>query len=174
MAALAEASRICSNDDLNSYARDLLDQLLKDANSFVYRQYLSDTNREYVSLAAMDKCRRQSGYRYVRKGVNVTISQLYRGSASYTFSVGSDKMYKNNNEEVDLVVKCAEQTDKYIRGNSSVKYAYIAESDSFGYTGCDCVYIKTTDWAVLVTPGMQKQLKDIAQILNEMAERGDL
>ena len=174
VATLAEASQMKGNGELNDLAKELLDELMRNGNSFIYRQYMNDNSREYVSLAALDKCRRQSGFRYVRKGMNVTISQLYQGSASYIFTVGSSSMIKNNGEEVTLKVKCAEQNDRYIRGNSSAKYAYIDEDDSYKYTGCDCVYIRTTDWAVLITPGMQKTMKEAAEILNEMAGRGEL
>ena len=174
VAALAEAAQQKGNSGLNDLSKELLDELMRNANSFIYRQYMNDNSREYVSLAALDKCRRQSGFRYVRKGMNVTISQLYQGSASYIFTVGSSSMIKNNGEEVSLKVKCVEQNDRYIRGNSSAKYAYIDENDSYKYTGCDCVYIRTTDWAVLVTPGMQKTMKEVAEIMNEMADRGEL
>ena len=173
VAALAEASQNTANTDLNDLAKELLDELMRNGNTFIYRQYMNDNSREYVSLAALDKCRRQSGFRYVRKGMNVTISQLYQGSASYIFTVGSSSMIKNNGEEITLKVNCVEQSDRYIRGNASAKYAYIDEDDSYKYTGCDCVYIKTTDWAVLITPGMQKTMKEVAEIMNEMAARGE-
>ncbi len=174
VAALAEAAQNSGNDDLLQYAKDLLDELLKNKNTAIYKQYLPDKSREYVSLAAMDKCRRASGFRYVRRGSTVTMSQLYRGSASYSFTIGTNKVVKNNGDEGQLSVNAAEQADNYIRPGSSAKYGYLAEGDALKYLGCGGVYIQTTDWAILITPGMEKTIEEVAEILNTLAEQGKL
>ncbi len=174
VAALAEAAESSGNDELLQYAKDLLEDLLKSKNTAIYKQYLPDKSREYVSLAAMDKCRRHSGFRYVRRGSNVTMSQLYQGSASYIFTIGSNKAVNNNGDDVTLSTNVVEQADTYIRPGSSAKYGYVSEGDALKYLGCEGVYIQTTDWAILVTPGMADTIKEVAAILNELAAKGEL
>ena len=174
VAALAQEAEQSGNDELLQLAVDLLNELLRQKNTCIYKQYLSDRDRVYVSLAAMDKCRVHSGFRYVRRGSKVTMSQLYSGSASYIFTIGSNVVEKNNGEGSKLSVNAVEQADNYIRPGSASKYAYIADADAKQLLGCDGVYIKTTDWAILITPGMADTIKEVAEILNELAARGEL
>ena len=168
MAALAEMTASAGDQELMEFLLSLLDDLLRDGNTCIYRQYLDDPSREYVSLGAVDKCRIRSGFRYVRVQQEVTMSQLFGGSASYTFTVGADTVTKNNGEGGKLETRVVEQTDSYLRQNSETKYAYISEEDSKRFLGSTCVYIVNTDWAVLVTPGMEQKIKEVTDIINAL------
>ncbi len=170
LAALADYAAATDDTDIWDYLLSLLDDLLRDGSTCIYRQYLDDPSKEYVSLGAIDKCRVRSGFRYVRVDQEITMSQLYGGSASYTFTVGSDVMTKNNGETATLTTRVVEQTDSYLRQNSETKYGYVAEGDAQRYLGNTCVYIVKTDWAVLVTPGMEQKIKEVTDIINAMME----
>ena len=165
--ALAEAAESSGNDELLDYLLGLLDDLLKNGNTCIYRQYMGDTSREYVSLGAIDRCRNRSGFRYVKKRSDVTMSQVFGGSASYTFTVGQTTVKKNNGEVGKLQTNVVEQEDKYLRQNSETKYAYISEDDAQRYLGNTCVYIHKTDWAILVTPPAKALLEEVGRIINQ-------
>ncbi len=169
---LSEKAQQTNNDELFDYALNLLNKLLRDGNTCIYRQYMGDDSREYVSLGAMDRCRNVSGFRYVRIDDTVTMSQMYGGSASYSFTVGNDYVEKNDSKTSPLTAATVEQTDKYLRGQSDTKFAYISEDDALKYLYCSAAYIRTTDWAILVTPGMAKEIEELAEIISEMVESG--
>ena len=174
VALLAHEAETNGNSELYEYARRLLDELLRNGSTCVYHQYLSDASTEYVSLGAIDKCRRKSGFRYVRRGNDATMSQMFGGSASYTFTIGQSTVTKNDGKTDTIAKNAVEQTDRYLRNDDDTKYAYIAETDAKKYLGCECVYIRSTDWAILVTPGVAKKILELADIISEMAERGEL
>ena len=167
IAALAEAAQEYGNDELMDYAIGLLQGQIDKRNTCIYRQYMDDLSREYVSLGAIDRCRVKSGFRYVRKQNDVTMSQVFGGSASYTFTVGSKNVSKNNGDTNQLSANAAEQTDPYLRQNSETKYGYIPEEDAQKFLGNTCVYINTTDWAVLVTPSGKDVIEETARAINE-------
>ncbi|MCR5654148.1 MAG: hypothetical protein K6G07_00690, partial [Lachnospiraceae bacterium] len=158
-------------DDLDQYAKELLEQLLRDANSLIYRQYMDDQTQEYVSLGAIDKNRRKTQFRAVKMGADneTTLAMIGGGSASYTYTVGTKNVLKNDGSESALETDAVEQRDPYIRDNSTEKYMYLSEDDAAKYTMCTCEYIYGTDWAILVTPGMEAKIAEIAAILNEKA-----
>ncbi len=173
VAFLAQASASSGNDSLFDYAKNLLDQLLRDGSTCIFRQYADDDTKEYVSLGAMDRCRRKSGFRYVKEGQEVTMSQSDGGSASYTFTIGKNSVLKNDDTTDTMDYVTVEQTDKYLR-NDNAKIAYVEESYAKKYLGCEAVYIRTTDWAILVTPGVAAKIIELGKIINEMAERGEI
>ena len=37
--------------------------------------------------------------------------------------------------------------------------------------GCGCAYVDNTDWAILITPGMDQIITEIAGILGENAKK---
>ncbi len=168
VAEVAEIAALSDDSDLWDYLMSLLDDLLNSKNVCVYRKYMDDLSREYVSLGAVDKCRVRSGFRYVRKQQEITMTQIFGGSASYSFTVGGDTVLKNNGQTAPLEARVVEQTDAYLRSNSDTKYGYISEEDAQRYLGCTCVYIPNSDWAILVTPGMEKIMEGVALLLQQL------
>ncbi len=100
------------------------------------------------------------------------MSQMFGGSASYVFTVGKNTVTKNDNTTTTMKVNTVQQADRYLRDDDT-KIAYIEETEAKKFMECECVYIKNTDWALLITPGVAKQIKEIGDILNEMAARGE-
>ena len=170
VAALNDFANAREDKAAHDYALDLLDELDLLGCPFIYRQYVSDYSREYVSLAAVDKCRRYTKFRMVQKDFNVTMSQFARGSASYVFSVGSDSVSKNNSETELMETVCVSQTDESIRHSKTAKYAYIPENNSGKFLYCTCAYIPETEWAILITPQVDKK---IAQLLDRLDLEAD-
>lgn len=170
IAALIDFANARNDKAAYDHALDLLDELLLYDCPFIYRQYVSDYSREYVSLAAVDKCRRYTKFRMVQKELNVTMTQFVKGSASYVFSIGTDKVDKNNGKQENMEKPAVSQTDKSIRGSSSAKYAYIPENNSGKLLFCTCAYIPGTEWAILITPQIDKK---IAQLLDRLDLEAD-
>ena len=144
--------------------------MLKSGSPFIYRQYLPDKAYEYVSLAAVDRCRAYSGFRIATKNGVEGMAQV-RGSASYVFTVGSRTVIKSDEKREDLKQKAVSQQDSYIsRENGKdygTRYTYIEERDAKRFLNNECVYIPGTDWAVLVTPNVSRLLKDFLEALDE-------
>ncbi len=172
VALLNQEAEKSGNKKLAAYAKNLLDELLRNGSTCIYKQYADDKTREYVSLGAMDRCRILSGFRYVRQDNDITMSQMFGGSASYVFTVGKNTVTKNDNTTTTMKVNTVQQADRYLRDDDT-KIAYIEETEAKKFMECECVYIKNTDWALLITPGVAKQIKEIGDILNEMAARGE-
>ena len=149
-----------------------MDELLRNGSTCIYKQYLDDKTKEYVSLGAMDRCRILSGFRYVRQDNDITMSQMFGGSASYVFTVGKKRVVKNDGNTHTMKANTVQQTDSYLR-DDDVKIAYVEETEAKKLMECECVYIKNTDWALLITPGVAKQIQEIGDILNEMVARGE-
>ncbi len=170
IAALSDFAKAREDKAAYDYATDLLNDLLLEKCPFIYRQYVSDYSREYVSLAAVDKCRRYTRFRMVQKDFKVTMSQLVTGSASYVFEIGSRDVNKNNSETDKMTVAAVSQTDESIRGSKTAKYAYIDEGCSGKYLYCTCAYIPGTEWAILITPQVDKK---IAQLLDRLDLEAD-
>ena len=171
-ASLDEIIEEYPSDNLSGMLDDLLDELIRDANSFVYRQYNGDGKNEYVSLASVDRCRRLTGFRYVHEesADKTTMSQFMGGSASYTFKIGSKDVVKNMGGKEKMTKNAVQQTDNYVWGNGSEIYTYIFEDDAKKYLDVTCRYIHGTEWAVLVTSGMDSKMKEIVSIIEEMIE----
>ena len=170
VAALIDFANAREDKAAYDYALDLLDDMLLYDCPFVYRQYVSDYSREYVSLAAVDKCRRYTKFRLVQKELTVTMTQFVKGSASYVFNIGTDSVSKNNGKNENLEKPVVSQTDKSIRGSTSAKYAYIPENNSGKLLFCTCAYIPGTEWAILITPQVDKK---IAQLLDRLDMEAD-
>ena len=168
-----------ARNDKNSYdyALDLLDRLISEGNPFIYRQYVSDLSTEYVSLAAVDNCRRYTGFRFVDDTTafvssenTASMQQYIIGSASYRFSDGLKTVRKNNGDEMSMDKPTVRQSDYSIRHISGEEYPYIVESASGALLYCTCVYIPGTEWAVLITPQTDKR---IAAILDAFDLKAD-
>ena len=170
VAALNDFANAREDKAAHNYALDLLDELDLMGCPFIYRQYVSDYSREYVSLAAVDKCRRYTKFRMVQKDFKVTMSQFARGSASYVFNIGSDSVSKNNSGTESMEAVCVSQTDESIRHSKTAKYAYIPENNSGKFLYCTCAYIPGTEWAILITPQVDKK---IAQLLDRLDLEAD-
>lgn len=166
-AALSEELDNLADDDLEAYLRGLLDQLLAEGNPYIYRQYVSDMSREYVSLAAVDRCRSATGFRYVSGdgAGSTTMSQIFGGSASYMFKVGSTEVNKNNGDKALLSIPAVSQTDSYIPGGGDTEYTYLFEDDAKKYLYVTGRYVRGTDIAILVTEGMEKRIKELVEAL---------
>ena len=172
VAVLTQKAESSGDKKLASYAKNLLDELLRNGSTCIYKQYLDDKTKEYVSLGAMDRCRILSGFRYVRQDNDITMSQMFGGSASYVFTVGKKSVVKNDGNTHTMKANTVQQTDSYLR-DDDVKIAYVEETEAKKLMECECVYIKNTDWALLITPGVAKQIQEIGDILNEMVARGE-
>jgi hypothetical protein len=101
----------------------------------------------------------------VQKDFKVTMSQLATGSASYVFEIGKTEVIKNNADTDNMNVAAVSQTDESIRGSKTAKDAYIDEGNSGKYLYCTCAYIPGTEWAILITPQVDKK---IAQLLDRL------
>ena len=173
VAYLADLTAGDTDSELYQYMKKLLDELLKNKNACIYRQYLDDRGVEYVSLAAMDACRPYCGFRYVREENSpvITMSQVNGGSASYSFTVGDEHVLTNDKSSDEMSRVAGEQTDSYVRVGSNEKYGYICEDYAKTHLGCGCAYVENTDWAILITPGMDSIISEIAKILSENAKK---
>ena len=173
VAYLADITYGDTDSGLYDYMRNLLDELIRNGSACIYRQYLDDRSTEYVSLAAVDNCRMYTGFRYVRKdgSADITMSQINNGSASYTFTVGKTLVAKNSSDTDNMDKAAGEHTDEYLRRGSNEKYCYITEDFARKYMGCGCAYVDNTDWAILITPGMDQIITEIAGILGENAKK---
>ncbi|MCR5654472.1 MAG: hypothetical protein K6G07_02390 [Lachnospiraceae bacterium] len=149
-----------ARDDKAAYdlAIDLLEELIREHSPFLYRQYLSDASKEYVSLEAIDRCRKYTRFRRVRDSQGVSMAQIVGGSASYVFYIGLDKVESNNGKKDQMDAKVVTQEDESLYGNSTAKYAYIAETDSGKYLYNTCCYVPGTTWAVLITPQTDRKI----------------
>ncbi len=161
-----------ARDDAGShdYAMDLVNELLASAGGFIYKQYLSDTSTEYVSLESVDKCRLYTRFRRARERADITMAQIVQGSATYSFAVDSTEITKNNGDVDNMDLPLVTQTDPYIRGDSITAYPYISEAASMKYLYCKCVYLKGTELAVLVTPQMDSKIVRILDELDSLAD----
>ena len=172
LAALAAYDDVLGgdDDDLDAYIQELLQKLIEEHNAFLYRQYLEDTSREYVSLAAVSRCRKYTRFRLVTKDGISTMSQTAGGSASYGFEIGKKSVIKNNGSQEKMDVKTESQEDEYLYGNKIAKYPYICEESSGKYLYCSCAYIKDTEWAVLITPSTDKKIAQLLDMLDIYAD----
>lgn len=166
-AALTDMLDKNPSNDLEAYLKDLIAQLLGEGNPYIYRQYMRDQSMEYVSLGSVDNCRSATGFRYVEEesASETTMSQIFGGSASYTFILYSKEVIKNTGEKDLLTVNAVEQTDKYIKTKKNRKYTYIFEDDAKKFMGVTCRYVRGTDYAILVTEGMDPKIKAIVDLL---------
>lgn len=158
-----------NNAAVLQYARSLLSEVTNEGNPFPYHQYLSEgaSAEKYVSMAAIDKARRYTMYRYVRKGSQASMTQIVVGSKSYVFSIGTDKVAFVDGHTEDLSANVVQQTDRYIRDSDTKKYPYLAEEDSQKYLEISCEYVPDTQWAVVVTNAINDRATMFMDLLAE-------
>ena len=167
-AALNKFADDKDDDELRKKVKDLLNELLAEGNGFIYRQYLADLSQEYVSMAAVDKCRAYTRLRCVTIGDEVTMSQITGGSASYMFTIGSTTVEKNNGKTSEMATRMVTQSDPSIRGSRTAQYPYITEDASALYLSCTCEYIPDTEWAILIAPSMSQKVIALLESLNAL------
>gem|GEM_PF-6661309 len=158
------------DDDLDSYIQELLQQLIDARSVFIYRQYLENTEKEFVSLAAVSRCRKYTRFRLVTKDEISTMSQIAGGSASYGFEVGKKGVTKNNSSKEKMDDATVSQEDEYLYGSKIAKYPYISEESSGKYLYCSCAYVKDSEWAVLITPSTDKKVAQLLDLLDLYAD----
>ncbi len=143
--------------EVSEFGRGVMYQALDENNGFFYRQFTADTSEEYVNLAAVDKTRRQSCYRYVKRGREVIMSQINRPSmsGSYVFTVGSNIAYNRSKRYMDLSKNVVQQTDEYVRGSLTRNYAYLDEGDAQKLLGVTCQYVPQSIYAVYLSGNME-------------------
>ncbi len=169
-AGLSKFAENRDDDELRKRVKDLLNQLLAEGNGFIYRQYLADQDKKYVSLAAVDKCRPLTRARCVTIGDKATMSQIAGGSASYVFTIGATTVEKNNGKTSDMDTPTVTQSDPSIHGNRKAQYPYITEESSSLYLQDTCEYIPDTEWAILIAPSMSKKVIELLEVLDELAD----
>lgn len=149
------------------YIKQLLDKMLREENPYIYRKYMRDLSAEYVSLGAIDNCRNATGFRYVdEKNADVTtMAQIRGGSASYTFSVYSKEVLISTGETDMLKKNAVQQNDKYIKTKKSRKYTYILEDDAKRLMKVGCIYMRGTDYAILITDNMDDKINKMVELL---------
>ena len=170
-----------NNKDMNAYdyGLSLLNELLNKNCPFIYRQYLADDSEEYVSLAAVDKCRRWTRFRLVDKEENqelsesrkATMQQFVQGTASYVFDLDSIYVTKNDGKSDKMDKAPVSQEDSSIRGDNYAKYPYITEEFCYKYMYCTCVYVPSTEWAILITPQMDKRVGRLLDAFDLKADK---
>lgn len=170
VAACTRYGKSYGNPAVLNFGRDVMAEAISENNPFFYHQFTAVTTGEYVNLAAVDRPRMQTCYRYVRRGRTVTMTQIYQQSmsASYEFIVGSKDVTDRAGKTTTLSRNTAQQADNYIRGSLTNRYAYIAEEDATKYLGITCEYVPNADYAVFCTTRMEKRVKVLIETLTEM------
>ena len=158
-------------DEVSEFGRGVMYQALDEENGFFYHQFTADTTTEYVNLAAVDKPRIYTGYRYVKQGRKVTMTQIGRAtmSGSYTFTIGSKDMYNRSGVKKDLTKNTAQQKDEYIRGSLTRTYAYLDEGDAVKYLGISCEYVNQSEYAVFLTTSMETKVSEFYDAIEAAA-----
>ena len=150
------------NGDLTAqqFAMLLLKQLLEEGNPFVYQKYMDNDRLEYINMAAIDRCRVYTNYRYVYKDGLYTMSQT-EGSASYNFAVSSMVVLKSDGSRADLTDKVVSQTDLTIDKYQLRLYAYLVKEDSEHYLDVSCYYIPDVIYAVLIPQVVDEKVEEL-------------
>ena len=164
VAALNEFGREHNNEQILELARQLLAEIMTERNVFVYEKYRNNPNLEYVSFAAIDRARSYTRYRYVRVGMEATMSYL-GGGVSYVYTVGSDVLKRTGEAQ-----EVTEQTDPYIRGSQTDRYAYLDEKDAKQKLDVRAEYIMQSNYAVFVTGSMEKTVQEVIRGLEQFYE----
>ncbi|MBO6115287.1 MAG: hypothetical protein J6P57_09560, partial [Lachnospiraceae bacterium] len=138
----------------------LLNQLLEEGNPFIYQKYMEDLNTNYINMAAIDRCRSYTGYRYIYKDGMDTLSQV-GGSASYMFSVGSRVVQKSDGKHEDLTNVVVSQTDVTIDKYELKTYPYFVKEDSEHYIDVSCYYIPDVIYAVLIPQDVDERVEEL-------------
>lgn len=170
VAGLLNYAKARDDGDVYNYLISLLNDLINQKNIFIYTQYLSDEEYEYVSLAAINRCRKYSRFRLVEEKNEITMTQIVGGTASYLFKDGKNDVIINSKDEDIMHTPVVSQTDSYLYGDKVDAYPYIAEDYGQKYMYCTGTYIPGTKWAILITPQLDKK---IAKLLDELDEYVD-
>ena len=145
----------------NALAAKLFDELLNSGSTYIYRQYMNNRDHLYVSLWAVDLCRKDSGYRIATRSGQEAMAQV-NGAKSYVFRIG-EKAANAGTEQIFLKFKPVSQQDSYISSQngkeSTYRYAYISVEDAKELLNNSCVYVPGTEWAVLVSPKVNSKVK---------------
>ncbi len=150
------------NGDITAqqFAMLLLKQLLEEGNPFIYQKYMDNSKLEYINMAAIDRCRVYTNYRYVYKDGMYTMSQT-EGSASYIFAVASLVVQKSDGSRDDLTDKVVSQSDLTIDKFRIRLFAYLVKEDSEHYLDVSCYYIPDVIYAVLIPQVIDEKVEQI-------------
>ncbi len=135
-------------------AKELTNELLNEANKYLYRQLDGDKSTEFINLFTISNI---TGFRYFYDDTKA-IGSMTQGTKIYIFNRGSDEMHKQSTTADPETMKKAATFQNYL---------YITEDDAENYFGCKAEYIKGTDYAVCLTPTMQT---DVEQLVEQMQE----
>ena len=123
-----------------------------------------------MNLAAVDLCRDYSGYRNALRGSDEAMAKT-NGPQSYVFVVGDRGARAYDESRVQLDQKPVAQADSYISEKlgkeNGFRYTYISQTDSEKILGNSCRYVPDSNWAVLVTPKMNKKVKAFLDALDK-------
>ncbi len=150
------------NGDITAqqFAMLLLKQLLEEGNPFIYQKYMDNSKLEYINMAAIDRCRVYTNYRYVYKDGMYTMSQT-EGSASYIFAVASLVVQKSDGSRDDLTDKVVSQSDLTIDKFRIRLFAYLVKEDSEHYLDVSCYYIPDVIYAVLIPQVIDEKVEQM-------------
>ncbi|MBR1628701.1 MAG: hypothetical protein IJ679_05470 [Lachnospiraceae bacterium] len=156
------------NDALLNYANTLCDELVRENNPFMYHQYTGDESRMYISMAAIDRARSYTRFRYVRNGNKASLTRFGGNATSFVFQVGDDSIKRVDGKKETLSAEVVQQADAYIRGSSTKKYPYLAEEDAAGYLNITCEYVPESVWAALATESVNNRAQTFYDRLAEV------
>lgn len=141
-------------------AKLLLKQLLEEGNPFIYQKYMAENNYQYVNMAAVDRCRSYTGYRYIYKNGKDTLSQV-NGSASYMFTVGLSNVAKSDGSMAALSKVVVSQTDITLDEKRKKSYPYFVKEDSEHYIDVSCYYIPDVIYAILLPQDVDQRVEEL-------------
>ena len=166
--ALHMFGRQYGNEAALNLSRELLQVIISEKNPLVYHQYDLDSYNEYISFGGIDAAQVYTKYRYVKKNGKDTLAQT-SGSASYLFDTVANTVIRSDGQSVKLRLGIGFRTDPYLDDSQSQCYPYIDEVDATKYFGIRTEYISQTDWGVIVTSAMEKDIQKIIAALKEAA-----
>ena len=165
VAALNQFGRENNNDEALELARDLLERIMANKNPFVYAQYVSNNQTEYVSLACIDRARQYTNLRLVIEDTYITTSALDTG-VSYVYQLGSPTVKNVDGKSEEMTTRLVSQEDVYLN-RGDVRHPYLGEEDTQIRLGCRAEYIVDTYYSILVTSAMEPNIKKIvAQLVD--------
>ncbi len=155
--------------DAQKLAALLLKELLSEGNPFIYQQYLKSNEYDYINLAAIDRCRLYTGYRYVYEDGTDTLSELH-GTTSYGFAVGNSTVILPNKTREGITSKAESQSDITLDEAKTTLYPYVVKEDVEKYIKTSCYYIPYTIYAVLIPQQVDAKVEQLLGALEEAFE----
>ncbi len=154
------------------FGRGVMYMALDKDNPYFYHQLVADTTSEYVNLAAVDKPRVKTGYRYVKLGRTVTMTKVAQidMSQSYSFTFGSKKVENRGGNTAELLKNLLQQTDPYVRGSLTKNYAYLDAEDARLKLGILCKYIPQSEFAVFLAGDMSGKADTFYAAIDEAVQ----